>query len=664
MLKHALLYAQFGWAVFPVSPNSKIPFPGTHGCKDGSKKEDDVVKMFEKYKDCNIAVSTGVYSGIIVIDIDNKNGGSGELALEELEAKYGKLPETVEAFTPSGGRHLFFKAPVGIRISNSTNNLGKYLDVRGDGGYVLLAPSSIDGKEYSFEVEHSPFIFPLADIPQWLLGLVQETKRDYDINLAEKDRIIKEGARDDRLFEIAKVARNSGLTDQASLFAYLQGVNINNCRPPLDEKSVMKIVNSILSYEDKKSEAVATGTVLIWDKTEGGVFRTTYRNCLNFLQTDNELKDLFRYNEFLSRTVLIRKPFWQKNWREERTLSDEDILEVKKYLTTLNFQPSTNMLSEAIHSIALSHKYHPVMDYLNSLTWDGVPRVENFLHTFFSADNTVYTRFVSKMLLCAAIKRVTIPGIKYDYLVILEGDQGIGKSRGIQALGGKWFSEITLYEHDKDLIDKMQGKWILEVSELDVFKKRDIESLKAFLGIGVDRVRMAYARNTSNYPRQCIFIASYNPDGMGYLRDFTGNRRFLPVTCGNVDVEGIEMNRDQLFAEAMILAKDFKLFIPPDIDKDAINQQELRLIVDAWEPYIEKWIEDPMKSPGEYFTISDVWSHALNGQMDRITRAEQIRIAHVLQKMGFKQKTQRYENSTRRVYHREKQQQAVFAEEE
>jgi predicted P-loop ATPase len=677
MLKHALLYAQFGWAVFPISNNTKIPFAGTHGCKDASKKDDEVVAMFEKYRDCNIGVATGAYSGIVVIDIDNKNGGSGEIALEALEAKYGKLPETVEAFTPSGGRHLFFKAPVGIRISNSTNNLGQYLDVRGDGGYVLVAPSSIDGKEYSFEVEHSPFVFQLADCPQWLLALIQESKRDYDINLGEKDRVIKEGARDERLFEIAKVARNSGLTDQASLYAYLQGVNINNCRPPLDEKVVMKIVNSILSYEDRKAEAVVKGEVLIWDKTDGGAFRTTYRNCLNFLKTDEKLLGLFRYNEFVSRTILTRKPFWLNHWRGEKTLSDEDLLEIKQHLTTLNFQPSLGLLMEAVQSISLANKFHPVRDYFDSLTWDKTPRVDTFLSTYFEAKDTPYTRFVSKLMLCAAIKRILHPGIKYDYLVILEGDQGIGKSRGIQALAGEFFSEITLYEHDKDLIDKMQGKWILEVSELDVFKKRDVESLKSFLAIGIDRVRMSYARNTSSYPRQCIFLASYNPDGMGYFRDFTGNRRFLPVSCGKVNVSGIKDNRDQLFAEAMELEKEFNLYVPDDIDKDAIAEQEMRLVVDAWEPYIEKWLEDPMKEPEGYFTISDVWSHALNGMMDRITRAEQIRIAHILQKMGFKQKSQRYEGTTRRVYYREKpleqsveqqqtieQSQVVFNEEE
>lgn len=665
MLKHALLYAQFGWAVFPITKNDKVPFAGTHGCKDATKNEDEIVKIFEKYKETNLGVATGAYSGIVVIDIDNKNGGSGEIALEALEAKYGKLPETVEAFTPSGGRHLIFKAPQGVRIANSTNNLGQYIDVRGDGGYILVSPSFIGGKEYCWEVTHSPFNFPIAELPQWLLALVQETTRDYEINLNEKDRIIDHGRRGERLFEIACVARNQGLKDQASLFAYLQGVNINNCRPPLDEKLVMKTVNSVLSYEDQKSEVAETGEVLIWDKLKGGIFQTTYRNCLNFLKSDKELNGLFKYNEFISRTVLTRKPFWLRHWNGEQTLSDDDLLEVKQYLTSLNFQPSIGLLAEAINSVALLHKYHPVRDYLDTLVWDGVSRVETFLSTYFEAQDTPYTRFISKLMLCAAVKRILVPGIKYDYLVILEGDQGIGKSRGIQALAGDWFSEITLYEHDKDLIDKMQGKWILEVSELDVFKKRDVESLKSFLAIGVDRVRMSYAHYTQSYPRQCIFIASYNPDGMGYFRDFTGNRRFLPVSCGKVNVNGIVEARDQLFAEALELSKNFDLFIPKDIDQDAVIEQEMRLVVDAWEPYIEKWMGDPTKSPHEYFTVSDVWSHALNGQMDRITRAEQIRIAHILQKMGMKQKSQRYEGTTRRVYYKPQvaQEQAVFADE-
>jgi putative DNA primase/helicase len=357
-----------------------------------------------------------------------------------------------------------------------------------------------------------------------------------------------------------------------------------------------------------------------------------------------------------------------KTWNGEKTLSDEDLLEIKQHLTTLNFQPAIGTLLEAVNSIALANKFHPVRDYLDELVWDNVPRVERFLSAFLGAKDTQYTRFVSKLMLCAAVKRIYHPGVKYDYMVILEGNQGIGKSMGIESLAGEWFTEATLYEQDKDLVDKMQGKWIIEVSELDVFKKRDVESLKSFISTRVDRVRMAYARTTCNYPRQCIFIGSINPEeDLGYFRDHTGNRRFLPVTCSVIDHKGIKENRDMLFAEAKeIVQKGFNLWLPDDINKDAISEQELRLAVDAWEPYIIKWLNDPTKAPSEYFTISDVWSHALNGQMDRITRSEQMRIAHILKKIGFKQKMARVNDKIIRVYYKQEEavkQEAVWQEE-
>jgi len=651
MLKHALLYAQLGWAVFPLSPNSKIPYAGTHGCKDASKDPDKVTAMFTKYPDSNIGVATGSHSGFFVLDIDNKKDGSGEVALEELEAKYGKLPETIEQFTPSGGRHLLFKMPKGIRISNSTNNLGKYLDVRGDGGYIVVAPSSINGKDYCFEVSKEPFNFDMQSSSPWLFGLVQETKRDYDINLAEKDRLLKKGDRDERMFTISCVARNQGLKDQGSLFAYMQGVNINNCRPPLPDKDVMKIVNSCLSYEDKKAKADIKGEVIIWDKGKEGSFRTTYRNCLNFLNTEKDLMGLFKFNEFSNKTMLYRKPKWDKLWHGQRTLNDNDILQLKNELTTLNFQPSVSLLNEAVQTHALKNKFHPVREYLDGLIWDGVERVDNFLCEYFSAEDSKYTKFVSKLLLCAAVRRIMRPGCKYDYMIILEGSQGLGKSLAIEALGGEWASGVTLIERDKDLIDKMQGQWIIEVPELQVFKKKEIESLKNFLSTGVDRVRLSYARHTEEYPRQSIFIGTINPNGLGYFQDDTGNRRFLPVTCGKINWKGIAEVRDQLFAESYQTAKtDFGLYLPPDIDGDAVVQQEFRLAADEWDTYIRRWLDNPRLTSGNDLTIGDVWVHALNGKLDQIGRIEQVRISRVLKKFGYEQKHKRIEGKMARVF--------------
>ena len=251
MIDQALLYAQFGWAVFPVLPNSKLPHAGTNGSKDGTKDEKKVAEMFKRWPGSNVAIATGSYSNFFALDIDVKNGKNGNLSLDDLESKNGKLPETVEQFTPSGGRQLIFKYPLNVKIKNSSDQLGIGLDIRGDGGYIVVAPSSIDGKTYEWEVTHSPFEFPIAEAPQWLLALISTSKRDFDIDLNGKDRILPDGRRNERLFEICCVARNMGLTDKAALFAYLAGVNKAFCRPPKKDTEVMTIVESCLSYKDE-----------------------------------------------------------------------------------------------------------------------------------------------------------------------------------------------------------------------------------------------------------------------------------------------------------------------------------------------------------------------------------------------------------------------------
>lgn len=657
MLNDALLYAQFGWAVFPISPNAKIPYKGTNGFKDATKDEEKIAAMFKARPNSNIGVATGAYSGIFVLDIDNKNGGKGDISLANLEAINGKLPETVEQFTPSGGRHLFFNNPTNIRIGSSASSLGSGLDIRGHGGYILVPPSIVDDKQYIWEVSHTVWEFKIADAPQWLLSLCIEKKRNYDIDLNGKDRILNDGNRGERLFEIGVVARNSGLKDFESLFAYLQGVNLNNCRPPKSEKEVTSIVNSLLKYEDEKAEISKDNAELIfWDKGENNVLLKTYRNVLNFLKTEPELGD-FSYNEFSHKITFPKKPFWRKNESAECSLEDNDILQMKQYLVTKNFQPSTATIIEGIQTIAYNKSHHPVREYLQKLEWDHVSRIENFATEYLGSEDSLYSKYISKLLFCAAVKRIMYPGCKYDYMIILEGRQGIGKSRALQAIGGEFFAEIPLTDRDRDTIDKMQGRWIIEVAELEVFQKKEIEALKSFLSTNVDRARLAYAKTTKDFPRQCVFIGTINPTELGYLRDITGNRRFLPISCNKIKVDEIAKNRDMFFAEALdLVKKDQQIYIDYEMEKLAAEEQAMRLVVDPWEQYIIDWINDPINATADQIRTSDVWTHALNGQIDKLTRREQLRISHILRNLGYSYRTSWIDGKNMKVYVKEYEQ--------
>lgn len=656
MLSDAVMYGNFGWRVFPISPNSKIPYKGTNGFKDAKSREDELIKLFEGKEGCNLAVATGKVSDIFVLDIDNKDGGQGSATLDTIELQYGKLPPTVSAQTPTSGRHLYFKRPINIQVPCSTGRIGTGIDVRGEGGYIILPPSEIDGKKYIWEEGHAPFQISIADAPYWLLKIINaKEKVEFVVDLNNTLKAHEPG-RDYSLFQISCIARNMGLKNYESLFAFIQGVNLHCCRPALPESDIVKICTSSLKYEDQRIEKIENKEtkveeLLIWDRKDTGKLLTNYRNVLNIFKTDESLFS-FKYNEFSHQISFIKKPFWIKHWTGEKNLDDNDILQIKQYFEKKHdIQPTVNIIVEAIQTIAYNRSYHPVREYLESLEWDKVPRIHTFLIDYFGAKDTDFNRTVSKLLFCAAVKRIYEPGCKYDYMIILEGKQGIGKSMALRALGGDWFGEVSLTDRDRDTIDKIQGLWIIEVPELQVFQTKEIESLKAFLSTQKDRTRLAYARTSKDFPRQNVFVGTINPDTLGYLRDMTGNRRFLPVECGNILVNDIYRNRDSFFAEAVFnVKKGYDIFISRELENVAEEEQIARVVIDPWEQYVIDWLNDPIKHTSDEFTIADVWKEAFNGELARLTRKEQIRIVHILKKIGYRCEIRWVDGISKRVY--------------
>lgn len=241
ILDHALTYISYGWAVFPV--NGKIPAT-KNGFKDATK--DPATKLFTK-PSSGIAIATGAISGIFVLDIDNKHGVMGSESLIELERNFGKLPNTVESLTPSGGRHLYFKYIDGI---GCRTGLRKGIDVRGDGGYVVAPPSIIDGKSYEWELSSLPGECPIAEAPKWLIDLLIKPTETRGVN-----DIVTQGYRNDHLMKVAVSLRKQGVSPD-QLETVLQSINTAKCNPPLDPKEVRTIAQSVGRYDSDVKEAV------------------------------------------------------------------------------------------------------------------------------------------------------------------------------------------------------------------------------------------------------------------------------------------------------------------------------------------------------------------------------------------------------------------------
>ena len=233
----------------------------------------------------------------------------------------------------------------------------------------------------------------------------------------------------------------------------------------------------------------------------------------------------------------------------------------------------------AVTKVVDDRSYHPIKQYLESLPeWDGTSRVETFLIDYFGAEDTPYSRAIIKKILVAAYMRIYHPGIKFDYIMVLNGPQGVGKSTAIAKLGMDWYSDSLSVSdmNDKTAAEKLQGYWILEIGELAGMKKADIDKVKAFISRQDDKYRASFGRRVNSHPRQCIFFATTNEQN-GYLRDNTGNRRFWPIkTAGTGSKKAWELTSDevkQIWAEVKVLAeKGESLFIDDKLIAEAAEE--------------------------------------------------------------------------------------------
>ena len=374
------------------------------------------------------------------------------------------------------------------------------------------------------------------------------------------------------------------------------------------------------------------------DPRTGGKPKSTVANVKLILQ--NEVApELFRHNEFAGSDIYgCRAPWGGEKGREVR---DIDIINIKFWLAErFRFEPSSDKINEAITQIASENKFHPVRDYLDSLEWDGVSRIDTWMRDYLGAEAPEpYLSAISRKVLVAMVARIYEPGKKFDQVLILEGSQGIGKSTSIRALASdKWFSDAHINISDKDAVLSMRAVWLVELGELSGMRKADVDQLKEFISRTNDRIRVPYGRRTESFPRQCVFIGTTNSSE--YLKDITGNRRFWPVTVGVCDFDGIRAIRDQLFAEARFA---YELGEPLYLEEKtaaviAVKEQEQRTFVDSWAEIIGTFLEGkPENFDTNLFSIHDLFESGPL-QTAREDRANQMRAAEALRVLGYGRK--------------------------
>ena len=324
------------------------------------------------------------------------------------------------------------------------------------------------------------------------------------------------------------------------------------------------------------------------------VLKNNLHNITLILQNDPLLQNIV-FNQQLDGMEIKGAVPWQhpsKYWR------DADDAQLISYVDSHYGTFSQRNYQIAVTKVSDDRSYHPIREYLDALPeWDKIPRVDTLLIDYLGAEDNAYVRAVTRKTLCAAVRRVQEPGVKFDTMLVLNGPQGIGKSTLISRLAGEWFSDsLNLGDtKDKTAAEKLQGYWILEIGELAGLRKAEVETLRSFLSRQNDIYRAAFGRRATPHPRQCIFFGTTNAES-GYLRDTTGNRRFWPVkTPGggskhswDITAEEIE----QIWAEVLVYVKaGEKLHLAADIESLAKEEQREALESDEREGLVRDFLE-------------------------------------------------------------------------
>jgi hypothetical protein len=295
----------------------------------------------------------------------------------------------------------------------------------------------------------------------------------------------------------------------------------------------------------------------------------------------------------------------------------------EQVLLRWGFDPGKQFVEDALRLECLKHSFDPVREYLDSLKWDRVPRVDTWLTRYCHADDTPLHRAYGRKWLVAGVRRVRQPGCKFDEMLTLEGEQGQGKSTLFKILAGgdENFSDAEIIGCDKkEQQELVQGVWIYEIGELEGMTKHDVTHIKLFLSKTYDRARPAYGRNRVDRPRRNVFGGTTNDNK--YLRDTTGNRRIWSVDlCGKglIDLVGIARDRDQLWAEAAATeASGETLTLPPALWGVASIEQQARLAHDPWEDEIERHLSRlPDKTKDGRDVVKEGYAIGINENGDR-----------------------------------------------
>jgi predicted P-loop ATPase/5S rRNA maturation endonuclease (ribonuclease M5) len=379
--------------------------------------------------------------------------------------------------------------------------------------------------------------------------------------------------------------------------------------------------------------------------------KALFANAVAALRHAPEFAGKIKFNSFSNRSILRGEVPWGGG-QEDKDWDDNCDSHAAEWIQHQGIDVMPAVVSRAVAMVAREAEFHPVRDYLDFLVWDYTARLPSMFEQYFGSvpgtpENKAYLAAAAERWMTCAVARIFEPGCKADYCIVLEGQQGKGKSTSLEALGEPWFTADLSVVGSEQAASQCEGTWIIEIAELASLEKASEASIKKFISQTADCYRRVYQVHKQNIPRQCIFAGTTNK--IEYLKSPEGDRRFWPIPTRQVQVNKIKEDRDQLWAEAVWRYRNGapRFMDSPELEAEAKRMQKNRRISDVWEDRILKYAENPTKEIISYeieskkncVTLDDILIHCIGKTPDRWldggAGSDKLRIQKCLTANGF-----------------------------
>ena len=405
------------------------------------------------------------------------------------------------------------------------------------------------------------------------------------------------------------------------------------------KKTIAKEFISTVKYDfsepieqDEQTQEEAVDWLAELEIDAKGNYLSTATNINLILANDIRLKAAFKYNEFDAKRYVFKSLPWRRVETPE-PVKNVDYSGVRNYIESIYGISGTLKIDDSLALEIEKNTYHPVRDYLNSLQWDGVKRLDTLLVEYFGAEDNVYSREAIRKMLVAAVARVFRPGCKFDLVLTLVGDQGSNKSTFIKKLGKEWFSDTFMTVQGKEALEQIQGAWLIEMAELSGLRKAEVEAIKHFISKQEDSFRPAYARTSETFMRQCVFFGTTNKKD--FLTDPSGNRRFIPIDVNRYNVsksvwDDLDQEVDLIWSEAVELFKQGEpLYLSAEAEAIARVEQLKHSEVDDRKGLIEQFLDRPILANWDSLDVDSRRLHYSQHEVDGTIQRDFVCMAEI-----------------------------------